>query len=398
MIARLSYRHNYVHHEECIRDTFDGLHYRKLLRKNVTIDGVERPYKYFSDKRDIALGLCIDGYLLYKQRRNGPSATPILLQIFNFPPRIRTHLENLLCVGIIPKRPKMMSTFLTPVEDELATLANGVRTFDAVERAIFDLHAYLIQEQGDIVAIEKLLGIKGHNAYCPCRNCKMKGVRDITRRGKIYYIPVTTPDDEHLTRPSVDPRNLRKRTHAEFNNVLQRMSATRTKGERNVIGKHYGIREAAILSCVGSIDLARSIPWDWMHLLCENVIPKLVDLWTGRHKSLNARTEDYELMPHIWEEIGEETATAVKTIPAAFVRVLGNIAEDRSQFTAESWGFWFMYVAPIVLQGRFQKKCYYKHMCLLVDIMKMTLKFEITYREIDRLEEAIVRWVEQYER
>ena len=322
---------------------------------------------------------------------------PILLQVYNHSPLARTHLENLICLGILPKRPKLLETFLSPLDDELATLGYGVRTYDAVDKVLFDLRAYLIQKHGDIVAIEKMLGIRGHNAYCPCRSCKMKGVQDVSGKGKIYYIPLVTPNVEHLTRPSVDPRNLPRRTHGEFEDVLQRMTAATTKKEKDEIGKAFGIQQGAVLSRVHSVDLARSVPWDWVHLFCENVCPNLADLWTGRFKGLDTGTEDYELAPHVWEEIGEETANAVKTIPAAFVRVLSNIADDRSHFMAESWGFWFMYIAPIVLRGRFQKNCYYKHMCSLANIMKMTLKFEITDQEVDELEEMIVQWVKLYE-
>jgi hypothetical protein len=135
-----------------------------------------------------------------------------------------------------------------------------------------------------------------------------------------------------------------------------------------------------------------------MHLFCENTGPNLVKLWTGKFKGLDSGTEEYELDPKIWGQIGRETAAAVKDIPASFVRVLGNIAEDRSMFTAESWGFWLMYVAPIVLRGRFIKDKYYTHLCALSKIMKTTLKFELTSAEIDDLEEAIIDWVEKYEK
>jgi|ERR1700722_4527375 len=103
-------------------------------------------------------------------------------------------------------------------------------------------------------------------------------------------------------------------------------------------------------------------------------------------------------MPEIWEQIGEETENVVKDIPATFVRVLGNIANDQSRFTAKSWGFWFMYLAPILLKGRFSEDKYYMHMCLLVKIMKTTLKFKLTLDEIDMLEEDIIEWVQLYEK
>ena len=175
------------------------------------------------------------------------------------------------------------------------------------------------------------------------------------------------------------------------------MAAETRKTVRNWLAIYHGIREAAALIQVKSINYARSIASDWTHLLCENVIPKLHKLWTDRFKGLKNGHFDYVISPHDWKEISKETAEAVKNIPASFVRVLGNIGEDRSAFTTESWAFWFMYVAPIVLKDRFLKKRYYKNMLALVKIMKTTLKYSITNEEIDELEEEIVQWVEKYE-
>jgi len=135
-----------------------------------------------------------------------------------------------------------------------------------------------------------------------------------------------------------------------------------------------------------------------MHLFLENIVPTLVNLWTGRFKGLDEGTEEYELAPHIWEEIGEETAATVKDIPAAFVRALGNIASERSSFTAEAWGFWFMHLAPVLLRNRFPRRKYYTHMCKLVSLMKTSIKLEISMEEIDVLEQGFAEWVQEYER
>ena len=93
-----------------------------------------------------------------------------------------------------------------------------------------------------------------------------------------------------------------------------------------------------------------------------------------------------------------ETASAVQHIPASFVRVLGNIASDRSYFTAESWCFWFLYLAPKLLDNCFPKKKYYSHMCELIDIMKIMLQFTITASSIDDIEGWLINWVQKYEK
>jgi len=57
-----------------------------------------------------------------------------------------------------------------------------------------------------------------------------------------------------------------------------------------------------------------------------------------------------------------------------------------------------MYLVPILLQGRFQKGVYYRHLCELADIIKICIKFSLKHREIDALELRIANWVKEYER
>jgi len=398
-IKKLSYRAHLPHVPGVIRDVFDSQNYRNLLKKNVVVDGVTRPYTYFCDKRDLAFSLCVDGYLLFKRRRGGPSATPILVQNYNLPPQIRTHIGNLICLGIIPppRGPKDIHSFLAPFDEELAQLAIGIPTFDASQQSVFDLRAYVILKMGDIVAMDKLLGIKGVNAVSPCRSCKIKGVRKINTGGTNYYVPLVTPVNSVSDRPSIDPRNLVYRKHKDFDAVLRQMEAAPTAKLRAEISKKHGIREAPALRRVCSIDYARSCPYELMHLVFENIIPNKVKLWTGKFPGI-APGSDFEFTKDDWEAIGEETADAIRHIPAAFVRVLGNIADERSTFTAESWSFWFIYLAPHLLKGRFNDNKYYKHMLGLVRILRTLLKFEITAAEVDELEVWIVDWVETFER
>ena len=175
------------------------------------------------------------------------------------------------------------------------------------------------------------------------------------------------------------------------------ISQAKLKKDHKAIAIHYGIKGMPALQCVGSIDYARGVPWDFMHLLLENVIKNLVYLWMGKFKGLDTGTEDYVIPERIWKSIGLETVAAVRTVPSAFVHSLGNIAEDQSAYTVEGWAFWFMFIAPILLRGRFQKVIYYTHFCDLVDIMKTCTQFSINHAEINDLEEKIIHWVGEYE-
>ena len=89
---------------------------------------------------------------------------------------------------------------------------------------------------------------------------------------------------------------------------------------------------------------------------------------------------------------------AVLTLPSIFVWVLGNITQDRSLFTTEAWGFWFMYLVPVLLKDHFSSDKFYKHMLLLVHVMRKMIKFTLTIVEVDEIEEGLVQWVMLYER
>jgi hypothetical protein len=396
------YRHERIHEPGVISDVFDSIHYRQLCQTHVHVDGKQLEHKFFSNKHDIAFSMCHDGFLLYNRRRRGPSATPIVIQNYNLPPEVRTQLGNLIPSGVIPgpHGPKEPGSFLVPMDDECAQLAHGVRTFNAISRDSFILRAYNIFDLGDIVAIERLLGLKGHNRFSPCRSCEIKGVRDVTGKGKIYYVPLVKPRIQGQSLESWDPYNLPMRKPEQWAKVLAKMEAAPNPAHANKIAMHFGIKRSPGLTRVNSLHYPRSFPWDWMHEFLENTVPNLFNFWTGRFKMLDTGSEDYEIAPHIWVEIGRETAEAVKHIPAAFVRVLGNIAngEDRSNFTAESWSFWFIYLAPILLQNRFPRPKYYTHMCDLVNVMKLMLQFSITTAEIDNLQSNVISWVQRYER
>ncbi len=407
LIQLMQYRSKFQHNPELILDVFSSEHYQNLKGSPVLVDGEELNHHHFSDPRDIALALCTDAFLLFQRHRSGPSATPLLLLNYNLPPQVRTHLENLICLGVIggPGQPKRIWTYLVPFEEELAQLAHGVPTFDALSRSFFTLHTYCILCLGDIIAIQKMLNIRGVNAWTPCRSCRIHG---ILMPGKTnYYIPLNLPQQRGEQRKRWDPASLPLRTHDDILVQLDSMAAATTTAHRRRLGQHHGFRHDDP-HCIGpvigrrvqsTLDYARSFPWDWMHLFCENNIPNLVAMWMGRFSDLrrDEGTGHFIIPGAIWEEIAKETKAAVKDLPAAFVGSIPDIIMQRDKFTADTWAFWFIYIAPIVLRGRFQHEKYYTHMCDLVSIMRRTLQFEVTRTEVEQLRRDIISWVERYE-
>ena len=94
------YRSKYQHDGTNLQDVMDGANYQRLRGTNVTINGQPRPYKYFEDHRDIALGLSTDGFCPFRKRKK--TCWPILIYNYNLRPEIRFWIRHILCVGVVP--------------------------------------------------------------------------------------------------------------------------------------------------------------------------------------------------------------------------------------------------------------------------------------------------------
>ena len=396
---RMLYRSRCEHIPREISDVFDSVHYRQLCDDSVIVDGIKLNHKFFSDPRDIALGFSTDGFTLFKSRHRGTStAWPLLVVNYNLSPEIRTHSENLISLGVIPGpyQPKDFDSFLFPFVEECIELARGVRAYDGLSGEQFTLHAYPIQPFGDIPAMSKLMKAKGHNAFAPCRCCNIKAVLDDV--SGVYYVPLNLPRDNGQPPKAWDPENLPLRDHVDFSGFDDALQRFRFQYERDEYRTYHGINGTSILCRVPSFDFGHSFQYELMHLIFENFAPNLVDHWTGRFKNLDEGSERYVIDAKIWEIIGKETSASSDTVPAAFVSKLPDIAADRHLFKAEHWSFWILFIAPIVLRGRFQAPKYYHHICQLARIIKQCLQFTITISELDQMEQDMIDWVQNYER
>ena len=116
-----------------------------------------------------------------------------------------------------------------------------------------------------------------------------------------------------------------------------------------------GIKGLPLLSLIGTLNLPLSFPFNFMHLIFENLIPNLVAHYTGNFKGLDASTEDYVIPACIWSEICETGSASGDTIPSQFGVWVLNLKRECSHMTAEAWSFWVMYIALVVLCDCFTK-------------------------------------------
>jgi len=390
---KMRYRAEYVHKPGIIKDVFDGSHYRTLLDTFVPIDS-STPFFFFSDPRDIALGLSTDGFAPFKRRNK--TCWPIILFNYNLPPEIRFQKKYCIHVGTVPgpKKPLDWDSFCWPLIQELIQLEIGIQAFDAIGMALFLLHAYLILAFGDIPAVSLIMRMKGQNGISPCRMCNIKGI-SVER---IHYIPLQRDKIPGAIPLRYDASKPPLRTHEEFLRQADAVEMALTNTTREELAKEYGIKGRPVLSCTSALSFPSSFPFDFMHLIWENLIPNLVLFWTGNFKDLNHQGRGYVIETRIWKEIGAATEACHATIPAAFGASIPNIAVKGSVMTAEMWANWTLYVAPVVLCGRFKKDKYYKHFLKLVKLLKLCPLFEIDEAMLSEMKEGFKLWVQGYEK
>ena len=390
-------------------DIFDGDHYRRLLQQHISVNGKCLSKTYFSDPHDVALGLSTDGFVVFKNRKQ--TAWPLIIFLYNLPPDQQFLIQNILSLGVIPgpNKPKDFNSFLWPFTQEMLRLACGEKAFDGCTLKKFILQAFLIIIFGDIPAISAVMRMKGHNGLSPCRMCKIVAVPAVASQNNTHYTPLdrsTHPKviASHQAGSEIDPMvqkynpgNLPLRTHEKMLKQAQEVQLAPTQAAADRLAKVCGIKGVSVLFHLGSVEFPVSPPFDFMHIVWENVVKNLILLWSGEFKGLDVGSGSYQLGQPVWHAIGAATAAAGSTIPAAYGPRLPNIAMDQNQYTAEMWSFWTLYLGPVLLRHRFSSQKYYKHFIKLVKLLNICLKFETTAQDIKVLDIGFQEWVEKYE-
>jgi hypothetical protein len=170
----------------------------------------------------------------------------------------------------------------------------------------------------------------------------------------------------------------------------------RNKTHYNALATKYGLAGHSVLDRIPSIQRPYSYPHEFLHLFLLNHGPNLVSLWIGTYSGISDPDDEYLISADDWAAIGRETEESSKTLPAAFVRPLPNIATSWGLYNGESWSFWLVHVGPVVLRGRLPEK-YYNHYLELVKILQCLLSVTNTVGRIEELRGEVARYVETFE-
>jgi hypothetical protein len=196
-----SYRHTFAARQRAMyEDVFSGAWYKECC----DVNGLGK----FTDRRDVALRMSIDGIGLVENAKSHQQVTPVVLYNCNIHPSERDKAENAIPSIIIPGTANhaYINTFLWPLFNELMQLNQGVHdVHDGHSNESFTLRAHVILVTGDGPAIAQVMGTKTPGAAKrPCRMCGIEGTRAKSKKtnaveggnnnskGKFtYYFPHT---------------------------------------------------------------------------------------------------------------------------------------------------------------------------------------------------------------
>jgi hypothetical protein len=402
MARALRYRSDFRHDPNTIRDVFDGKLYRSLLGKRVTVGGRTQRHTYFGDKRDMVLGLSTNGYAPFKRRAK--TAWPLLLFNYNLPLEIRFLIDTLLCVGVIPgpKKPHDWDSFVWPLMEELLQLEAGVPAWDAVDLVAFMLCVFLILVSRDMPAVSMMMHMSGTNGKCPCRFCKILGVR-IPSYSMPYYVPLDRSTHPAAQVPEAvktyDLMHLPMRSHEGFLADAHAAQDARIKAAHDRLILEHGVKGMPLLACLLSISFPFSFPYNFMHLVWENVVKNLFNLWSGTFKGVGTdfSDDDFVLSKEALAEVGKMGHKAGSSIPYAFGPRPPNLASDKVSWTAETRAFYAQHIAPSVFRRHLRAK-YFKNFIDLIRLLSWCVDYEMARDKLPLLRAGFAAWVQEFEK
>ncbi|GAA5976237.1 hypothetical protein JCM11641_001090 [Rhodosporidiobolus odoratus] len=432
------HRHRFVPDAELVKDVFDGELYQELRKKQVEVEGEVLAHKYFDDAADVALCVMTDGFLLFDKGKS--DCWPVIGINYNLPPDQRYRTENVIPLMLIPgpNKPSDWDSFLFPlVKDSWSWARHGTKIFDSYQQKVVTQRIYILAFSGDMPAMAMLMAMKGHTgtlssllfplpsvlflAETPfrgasgpaqiseaalrltltlliagilaCRDCEMPGLKG---DASTYYHPLSSPAGSH--RASYDPRALPLRTHREW---LKQATEVKTapNPEFETLSTKYGINSVPAVSRIPGVDMVRSFNMELMHLVLENIVKGLVQLWQGRGKYKEMPHGPWYVRPALWTTIDQEVLDAGSRIPTTFGKRMPAPSAGFGSMTAEDFSNFFTLIGPAVLLNRLPHR-FYEHFLQLRDIYLILTDVNSIREQVKEggeLDQLIIAWVQKYE-
>jgi len=186
-----------------------------------------------------------------------------------------------------------------------------------------------------------------------------------------YYYPPYAPDDPP---PSKRPRfdvsgnSTPRRTVASISASEARVETAREEGRIKTavctLAQKEGFKGYSLFLFPSPDDKARYpalkylweigpdlLPYDTMHLLLLNVVPRMWELFAGESDKLG-EDQPWIIPKAVREAIGREVKAGRRTIPLSQARSLRDISKHSGSYKAVDWMFFLLSVGEVVLADR----------------------------------------------
>lgn len=260
----------------------------------------ERHCEFASDPRNVRLGLAADGFNPFKNQSTAHSTWPIVLMPYNLPPWECMKPHSIILSTLIPgpKAPgNDIDVYLRPLLTELKDLwENGIATFDACNKEMFQMRAALIWTVSDFPGLGCL---SGWNTYAKnaCPTCAdktdalyLKHGKKWSFRGHRRFLPLDSEIRTMLSYGQPEQRELDLAPLSGSDVLRMTLNKNVIFGKSNASKPNVRMKTGSIEQMWRKQSIFFSLPYwefnlirhnlDPMHIeknVCDNIIGTLLD-------------------------------------------------------------------------------------------------------------------------
>ncbi|OBZ70829.1 hypothetical protein A0H81_09275 [Grifola frondosa] len=301
------------------------------------IDILEAVHDGRIKKEDMVLMFSVDGAQLYESKLS--DCWVYIWIVLDYSPNLRYKKEHILPGGVIPgpHKPKNLDSFLFPGLYHLAALQRqGLRIWDAIDKATFISHPFLALATADGPAMAMLSGLVGHFGASGCRLfCPLRGRRRLAETTIIQHVLILSIKmfqsqtmNDILVRNIVPETSLK--TSERYQEGLYNLIHSQNDREYKEQRFKTGICKPSIFSGLDAryrLPIPALFPADLMHLVSLNLTDLLISLWRGTmscDKGDTIESWDFAVLRNatLWAAHGKEVADATSYLPGSFDRPL----------------------------------------------------------------------------
>lgn len=300
-----------------IRNVEPGLYYHFSLTKGLQMHAS-------SNLSTIQIAIGIDGLPLSKSSNS--QFWPILAYIVNDPSLKKTVFPIGLYHG--NKKPSNSNEFLFDFVEEMKSILSANGVFLNKKKVNVSIHYICC----DAPAKSFILKVKGHTGFFSCTRCTIEG--------------------EHVNRRTCFPYSQSKsteKTHLDYINASDE-------------DYHTNCDNISNLSELENLDLVKSFPLDYMHLVCLGVMKKLLMLWVQKGP-LKVRLRSSKIT-----EFSSLLLSLNSCITSDFARKHRTL-QDLCRWKATEFRFFLLYSGPVVLKNIISEECYNNFMALSIAML-----------------------------